>query len=402
MNAEYLFRRLPSKYRGLSGLYTYVEIVASLIMEKFSPNPNYFAYRFDTREQIRGFATWLARHDIDYKGSIDIGTWKPQGSRDERTPLTAKVVESHVAGDRTLGGYPLRVGGFTDTGSIDFDAHLGASTVAADPRADFEATARVLMGLDVPFLGVHSRGGRGYWTHVLLPFGTPAREARRLLRWVLRTAGVRHITDGGTFDSIFPKQDDLSADGGPGNLYCFPLSLKWMLLRKVPGTHFVGVDPRDLDGQLAHLEAAQRIGSEQWAKLMELVPDSQEAAVSAPAHSQPTIVEAGGAAGGRGSARLSAWAFALLRAGRLGRPLGDGKYAVLCINDHEHTHPDRTAKSAGGSCVLMPPKDERNIGFPYCAHAHCAHMTHADWIAAVGADSWNAALRLASGGSGHG
>lgn len=93
----------------------------------------------------------------------------------------------------------------------------------------------------------------------------------------------------------------------------------------------------------------------------------------------------------------SAWEIALELAGRLGRPLGDGKFAVLCINDKEHSNPDGSAENAMGSCVLLPPEKDSMFGLPKCSHAHCAKLTLRQWIAAVGFDVWADAMLLARG-----
>jgi hypothetical protein len=93
----------------------------------------------------------------------------------------------------------------------------------------------------------------------------------------------------------------------------------------------------------------------------------------------------------------SAWEIALERAGRLGRDLGDGKRALLCINDGQHTHPDCHVELAGGSCVLLPPAGDSIFGLPQCSHAHCQHLSLRRWIAAVGYDVWAQAMVEARG-----
>lgn len=93
------------------------------------------------------------------------------------------------------------------------------------------------------------------------------------------------------------------------------------------------------------------------------------------------------------------WYFALRRAGRLGKALGEGRYAVLCPNDAEHTTPppDGSAENAGGSCVLLPPVDGSRFGRPFCAHGHCREkLTLRAWAIAIGtdvfADAWAEAM----------
>jgi hypothetical protein len=93
------------------------------------------------------------------------------------------------------------------------------------------------------------------------------------------------------------------------------------------------------------------------------------------------------------------WYFALRRVGRLGKSMGDGKYAVLCPNDAQHTTPppDGSAENASGSCVLLPPVNGSRFGRPFCAHGHCKEkLSLREWVMAVGvevyADAWAEAM----------
>lgn len=93
----------------------------------------------------------------------------------------------------------------------------------------------------------------------------------------------------------------------------------------------------------------------------------------------------------------SAWAVALARAGRLGQHLGEGRYALLCINDHQHSQPDGSVANARGGCVLLPPIEGSVMGRPHCSHAHCAHLSLEDWVRAVTPDVFAEALCRAQG-----
>ncbi len=91
------------------------------------------------------------------------------------------------------------------------------------------------------------------------------------------------------------------------------------------------------------------------------------------------------------------WEIALRRARLLGRPLGEGRHALLCPHDHLHSAPERTVENARGSCVLFPPSPAHPEGYPWCAHAHCARRTTRDWVDAVGRDRWEEACLAARG-----
>ncbi len=108
----------------------------------------------------------------------------------------------------------------------------------------------------VRFLANVSRGGSGYWLHVLPPVGTQAKAARGLMAALLREAGVKSVADGGSYDSLFPKQNELFVRDGdptaaPGNLFCLPCNGRWMAA-DAPGTHLLNSAPT-IEAQLKHL-----------------------------------------------------------------------------------------------------------------------------------------------------
>ncbi len=325
-----------------------------------------------------------------------VGDWRPAGSRAARRPVSIDDVAWHVAGVHTLGFYPMHVDGTCRSVSADFDDHRGATTLACDPGEDFAALRELLAREDVAHLAHRSRGGRGWWVHLLLPDGVRAAEARAVLHGMLAAAGVRHVRDGGSFDSLFPKQDAASAQG-PGNLFCLPLSRRW-LAADPPGGAFVGVDPRDFDGQVYHLWKARRVEPARWRELVArfpAVPSPPRLRATAGSFVTPAVKAA--ARTPVASVAGGAWEIALRRARRLGRPLGNGRHALLCPHDALHTAPDGSVENARGSCVLFPPSDANPDGRPWCAHAHCARRTTRDWVEAVGRERWEEAW-LASRG----
>ena len=229
--------------------------IARTLLDTFRPRLDVYATRFDTEGQVARINAWMKKEGYDQ--TFALGGWKPAGPRVSRTPLTIDAVADHVAGKHTLGFYPSHPDGTVNSVSLDFDNHRGASSTSRDPREDLDAVIHVCLRRGLRFLANHSRGGKGYWLHLLPPGRTPAHEARAVLLAVVREAGLRHITDGGTFDAIFPKQSDLksASEKNPGNLFCVPCGGRW--LRAVPpaepGTHFVNTDPRDLAAQLKAL-----------------------------------------------------------------------------------------------------------------------------------------------------
>lgn len=235
--------------------------VARALIETFRPRLDVYAERLDDEDQVDRLNKWMAdRAGPQAARTWRKGDWKPVGAKGARKPVTVEAIAEHVVGKRTLGFYPLHPDGVCNSVSVDFDNHRGTRTTERDPREDFDALAALLMRRGVRFLGQHSRGGAGYWIHLLPPAGTQARVARAVLQKLLDEAGVKHIDAGGTVDCLFPKQDALNVGttgdttAAPGNLFCLPASRRW-LAAEAPGSHFVGTDPRDLEAQLATLRS---------------------------------------------------------------------------------------------------------------------------------------------------
>lgn len=235
--------------------------VARALLETFKPRLDVYAERFDDQAEAERFTEWMRKtlNKPDLR-PWNVGDWKPVGPKGARKPVTLEAIAEHVAGRRTLGFYPLHPDWSCNSVSVDFDNHRGARAPVRDPREDFDQVVAVLLRRGLRFLAHHSRGGRGYWIHLLPPPGTQARVARAVLTRLLDEAKVKHIDDGGTVDCLFPKQDKLftPTDGdttrAPGNLFCLPCSRRWMAADD-PGSHFVGTDPRDLDAQLTYLRS---------------------------------------------------------------------------------------------------------------------------------------------------
>lgn len=228
--------------------------IAQALLDTFRPRLDVYAERFDDDAHVARVNAWMK--DRGAKGFL-LGDWKPAGKKGARKALTVDVLAEHVAGVRTLGFYPLHPDGQVGSVSVDFDNHRGAQRVERDPREDLDALILVCQRHGVRFLANHSRGGYGYWLHLLPPPGTQSREARAVLSALVREAGVKTIAEGGTLDTLFPKQDTVWARGGdptnaPGNLFCVPVCARWMRAQ-APGTHFLHTPPGELAAQLKHL-----------------------------------------------------------------------------------------------------------------------------------------------------
>lgn len=147
------------------------------------------------------------------------------------------------------------------------------------------------------------------------------------------------------------------------------------------------------DGTVEDFASPYRLQADTWAELVRSLGVGPKPVRARPApQARFSAQEPGGHANDNGAEPSYVWKTALKRAGRLGRHLGAGKFAVLCVNDAEHSTPDEDAERAAGSCVLHPPGEGQSLGYPQCSHAHCAGLTLRDWINGIGHDVWRSAL----------
>jgi hypothetical protein len=229
--------------------------VAEALIETFRPRMDIFAERLDDDDQLARLNKFV-KDKGDTRPPFRIGDWKPVRRDRKAVPITVDAIAEHVAGRRTLGFYMLHPDGVSNSISVDFDNHQGARTVDRDPREDLDLLVNVCLRRGVRFLVNVSRGGRGYWLHMLPPVGTQAREGRAVMNALVKESGVKSIADGGTLDCVFPKQDQLVRHDGPtkapGNLFCLPASARWMT--ETTGTQFLNTPAGDLGEQLKHME----------------------------------------------------------------------------------------------------------------------------------------------------
>lgn len=95
------------------------------------------------------------------------------------------------------------------------------------------------------------------------------------------------------------------------------------------------------------------------------------------------------------------WALALQAVGRLGPAVGEGRYAVWCLNDAAHSTPRGSLDAVDSSCVLLPPDPAGGHGaLLTCAHAHCEHLQADDWLGMLvrdfGEEVWTEAVAEAA------
>jgi len=177
-------------------------------------------------------------------------------------PLSDAAIYAHLAGDHTIGVYPLLEDDSCYFLAIDFDE--------AEWREDVCAFADSCTDLGVPVAIETSRSGNGAHAWIFFAERVSARDARRM-----GTAIISHVCARTrqlkltSYDRLFPNQDTMPK-GGFGNLIALPLQKK----------------PRE-DGLTVFVDSDLRPHPDQWAFLGSIQPMSTH-------DIEPTIVRATG------------------------------------------------------------------------------------------------------------
>ena len=163
-------------------------------------------------------------------------------------PLTDAAIFGHLAGEHTVGLYPLLENDHCHLLAVDFDEQ--------DWRDDARAFLRSCRQLAVPAALEISRSGEGAHVWVFFEEAVPAREARQLgAALISHTCNATRQLQLSSYDRLFPSQDTLPK-GGFGNLIAMPL-------QKVPRQRgcsvFVDDDLQPYPDQWAYLATLQRL-----------------------------------------------------------------------------------------------------------------------------------------------
>lgn len=176
--------------------------------------------------------------------------------------VSDRVIYSHLAGEQTIGVYPLLEDDSCYFLAVDFDE--------ADWSDDARAFMQSCAELDIPMALEISRSGQGAHAWVFFADRIPARDARRLGTAIIShtCARTRQLTLG-SYDRLFPNQDTMPK-GGFGNLIALPLQRL----------------PRD-SGRSVFVDATLQPYPDQWAFLASMP-------TMAPENIEPSIVRATG------------------------------------------------------------------------------------------------------------
>ena len=162
-------------------------------------------------------------------------------------PLSDAVIYDHLAGEHTVGVYPLLEDDSCYFLAVDFDE--------AEWRDDARAFMESCDELGVPTALEISRSGQGAHAWVFFAGRVAARDARRLGTAIIshtcaRTRQLRLTS----YDRLFPNQDTMPK-GGFGNLIALPLQK----------------GPREM-GYSVFVDADLRLHPDQWAFLASIQP----------------------------------------------------------------------------------------------------------------------------------
>ena len=166
----------------------------------------------------------------------------------ELLPLSDAAIYGHLAGDHTIGLYPLLENDHCHLLAVDFDEQ--------DWRDDAQAFLRSCRELAVPAALEISRSGEGAHVWVFFEEAVPAREARQLgAALISHTCAASRQLQLSSYDRLFPNQDTMPK-GGFGNLIALPLQKE---ARQRGCSVFVDADLQPYPDQWAYLASLQRL-----------------------------------------------------------------------------------------------------------------------------------------------
>jgi superfamily II DNA or RNA helicase len=214
---EWRIPQQPSPVQVVEPTTLTTEEKVALFRRLFRGRTDIYAVRWENKAGKSGYAPACAnewRAGICEKPRIKCADC----SKRSLLPLTDQTIFNHLAGNHTIGTYPLLSDDTCNFLAVDFDK--------AEWREDAHAFAQSCCELGVPAALEISRSGNG--AHVWVFFSSPvsARDARRLGTAIIsRTCNRTRQLELGSYDRFFPNQDTMPK-GGFGNLIALPLQKK--------------------------------------------------------------------------------------------------------------------------------------------------------------------------------
>ncbi|PIX68472.1 hypothetical protein COZ40_03080, partial [Candidatus Roizmanbacteria bacterium CG_4_10_14_3_um_filter_39_13] len=161
---------------------------------------------------------------------------------------TDEVISSHLAGEQTIGVYPLFPDNTTSFLAIDFDGSNWLTLIQK---------VVTIASLNKLFCSIErSKSGNGGHLWFFFSERIPGFLARQLGKLLLRQSD---ITNRKTFDRMFPSQDEHTGKGY-GNLICLPLQGKYAA---EGNTIFISPNGEVVPNQWGYLQTIQRVATQE-------------------------------------------------------------------------------------------------------------------------------------------
>jgi len=162
--------------------------------------------------------------------------------------LTDEVISSHLAGEQTIGVYPLFPDNTTSFLAIDFDGSNWLTLIQK---------VVTIASLNKLFCSIErSKSGNGGHLWFFFSERIPGFLARQLGKLLLRQSDIANRK---TFDRMFPSQDEHTGKGY-GNLICLPLQGKYAA---EGNTIFISPNGEVVPNQWGYLQTIQRVATQE-------------------------------------------------------------------------------------------------------------------------------------------
>jgi superfamily II DNA or RNA helicase len=240
----------------------------TLFRSLFGGREDVYAQRWEKADGSSNYSP-AKHHDWDSHTKSDKGKMIC-GAACQLLPLTDRVLDEHLNGQRTIGIYPLLKDETCRLLAADFDE--------ANWQDDVLAFLDTCDRLGVPGYLERSRSGNG--AHVWIFFDKPVRayQARSLGSFLVsETKQNRYQLAFKSYDRLFPNQDTMPK-GGFGNLIALPLQLT---TSKAGNSVFVDRNFQPFEDQWTYLSAVKRMRSVDLDSIVREA-SAREAIVTAP------------------------------------------------------------------------------------------------------------------------
>jgi len=245
--------RLPQKSLTASELepsYHTTEEKVALFRRLFRGREDVYPVRWENKASKSGYSPACAnewKHGVCEKPRIKC----TDCSKRTLIAVTDQTIFNHLAGNHTIGVYPLLSDDTCQFLAVDFDK--------SGWRDDAKAFIHSCRELNVAVALEISRSGNGAHAWIFFASAIAARDARRLGTAIIsHTCNRTRQLELGSYDRLFPNQDNMPK-GGFGNLIALPLQKK---LREQGYSVFVDDKFQPYSDQWAFLASIQPMNTQ--------------------------------------------------------------------------------------------------------------------------------------------